>query len=576
MFDKLDIGLKASIRNFMKKFAIDETSPEVRIFEYFVNYVVISNAIEKEYQDFSKISTGDSRGIDGIGIIVNGKVRGELQDLEGLGDDEKIRMEIIFIQSTLGASFNYQKFSAFVDASISFLANDFRIEPFSEILEKLFGEDNSGEDNSYIDNMIETPKVSLYFVSGKTSHNIEKDQMIEQQRKFTNRNDITGKYELKDIYFWQKDELKQAFEKIPKFYRVSLEIEESVQLPPKSNIEISLLCAIKFNELKKLILNSEGYIREDLFVENPRFYLRETSVNADMRKTLENKNLREYFVYLNNGLTVICDSIERHPTRRNTYILTHPRIINGCQTTHILYEKYKEDPDALENVEVVAKIMATKDKNLKEKIIFSANNQNAIDKDLQALNEFHKEIEKYYIAQEEIALNDQKKVKLHYERLRGQYPEVEPYYAKIDIENMAKVYISVLLKEPDKMKSNAIKRIKKYIEEKKIFYMEDDPPKYYYCGLLYFWLNNFIVNDEIQLKTRTMDMHLLLSVDLFLEKEGFRTIDEKINFLNTKNNAFSIFSKANAHVTTQGYLFERRGFYSHPKTDKLIMSIKNL
>ena len=568
MFDNIDIGLKASIKNFMKKFGINKTSPENKIFEHFVNYIVISNVIRKEYQDFSKLSTGYGRGIDGIGIIVNGRVITESQDLERLGDEEKIKMEIIFIQSTLEASFDYKKFSSFVDTSISFLCGDFKIEPFSEILNKLLS-----EDNNYIDNMLETPKVSLYFVSGKTLHNIEETQMIEQQRKFTNRNDITGKYELKNIYFWQKNELKQAFEKIPEFYEVSLEIEESVQLPSKSNIEISLLCAIKFNELKKLILNSEGYIRDDLFVENPRFYLRETSVNADIRKTLENENHREYFVYLNNGLTVICDSIERHRTRRNTYILTHPRIINGCQTTHILYEKYKEDPATLEKVEVVAKIMATKDKDLKEKIIFSANNQNAIDKDLQALNEFHKKIEEYYIAQEEIVLDEQKTIKLYYERMRGQYSDVEPYYAKIDIENIAKVYISTLLKEPHRMKSNAIKRIQKYIEEKKIFYMEDKPLKYYYCGLLYFWLNYFIVNDEIQLKTKTMDMHLLLSVDLFLEREGATAIDKKIGFLRDKNNALQIFSKANDYIAKQEYLFERRGFYSSRKTKMLMESI---
>jgi len=122
------------------------------------------------------------------------------------------------------------------------------------------------------------------------------------------------------------------------------------------------------------------------------------------------------------------------------------------------------------------------------------------------------------------------------------------------------------------MKSNAIKRIKKYVEEKKIFHMEDDPSKYYYCGLLYFWLNNFIINGEIQLKTRTMDMHLLLSVDLFLENESVVTINRKIEFLSTKDNALGIFSKANAHVVNQEYLFERRGFYSSPKTMKLIES----
>jgi len=568
MFDNMDIGLKASIINFMGKFGIHERTREDKIFEYFVNYSIISNAIKEEYQGFSKISTGDSRGIDGIGIIVNGRVVTESQDLARLGDDEKIKMEIIFIQSTLDSSFRYQKFSSFVDASISFLVNDFKVDPFSEILEDLFD-----EKTGYIDNMLETPKVSLYFVSGKTSHNIEETQMSEQRRKFTNRNDIRGKYELKSIYFWQKDELKQAFEEISKFYKVSLDIEEGVELPSKSDVELSLLCAIKFNELKKLILNSEGYIRDDLFVENPRFYLRETSVNADMRKTLKSENLREYFVYLNNGLTVICDSVERHPTRRNTYILTHPRIINGCQTTHVLYEIYEEDPKALENVEVVAKIIATENKDLKEKIIFSANNQNAIDKDLQALNEFHKEIEKYYIAQEEIVLDKQKTVKLYYERMRGQYSDIEPYYAKIDIEDMAKVYISTLLQEPHKMKSNAIKKIKKYTEEKKIFYTEDDPSKYYYCGLLYFWLNNFIVNDEIQLKTKTMDMHLLLSADLFLEKEGATTIDKKIEFLRDESNALQIFSMANDHIAKQEYLFERRGFYSSRKTRMLIESI---
>ena len=86
-------------------------------------------------------------------------------------------------------------------------------------------------------------------------------------------------------------------------------------------------------------------------------------------------------------------------------------------------------------------------------------------------------------------------------------------------------------------------------------------------------LNNFIINYEIKLKTKTMDMHLLLSVDLFLEIEGKKTINQKIKFLNNKDNAFKVFSGANDHMEKQQYLFERRGFYSSPKTKKLIESI---
>ena len=98
MFESMDIGLKASIISFMKKFGIDETSTEEsKIFEDFANYVVISDVIRGEYQVFNNVSTGYSRGIDGIAIIVNGRVMNEPQDLERLGDDEKLKVEIIFI-----------------------------------------------------------------------------------------------------------------------------------------------------------------------------------------------------------------------------------------------------------------------------------------------------------------------------------------------------------------------------------------------------------------------------------------------------------------------------------------------
>ena len=51
MFESMDIGLKASIISFMKKFGIDETSTEEsKIFEDFANYVVISDVIRGEYQ----------------------------------------------------------------------------------------------------------------------------------------------------------------------------------------------------------------------------------------------------------------------------------------------------------------------------------------------------------------------------------------------------------------------------------------------------------------------------------------------------------------------------------------------
>ena len=172
-------------------------------------------------------------------------------------------------------------------------------------------------------------------------------------------------------------------------------------------------------------------------------------------------------------------------------------------------------------------------------------------------------------------MNGGNKIKLYYERLRGQYPDVSPPYAKVNIEDTAKVYISTFLKEPHKMKSNAIKRIREYTSQKKVFNNQHDPAEYHYCGLLNYWLNHFIINDRLKLRSKTMDMHLLLVVNLMLEKEGKQNTTEKINFLLEEENAFNIFNKSKQHVDTQQYLFERRGFYSSPKTQNLIESINN-
>ena len=149
------------------------------------------------------------------------------------------------------------------------------------------------------------------------------------------------------------------------------------------------------NFTKKLILTSDKNLKEKLFIENVRNYIGSTPVNLDIKKTLDAISQRNYFPFLNNGLAIICDKIERHPVKDKEFTLTFPRIINGCQTTNELFKKYKEsaDENSIDDIEIVAKVISTNDNILKKMIIYAANNQNSIDKDLQSLNEFHEKID---------------------------------------------------------------------------------------------------------------------------------------------------------------------------------------
>jgi len=455
MDQKFDIALNAKINEFASKFGLDRNKiGDNRLFESFSNYVVISNELEEELEEIDKVSTNTAPGIDGIGIIVNDRLIANESDLERIGDEEKISVKMVFIQSTTEKSFDSSKFSNFVDCVVGFLLGEKLIDPFSSIYYKLLG-----EENNFIDNLKETPKIVLYFASARTEHKLTEEFLNVQKEKITERNELKNKIYVERINFLQKEELKEFYDKIPSYQEVNIKFTGSIQIEEKEKIQMSLLSYIKFDDLKALILTKDGNLKENLFIENPRSFLNETEVNQSILETLENNKYKSYFIYLNNGLTLLCDNIERHPIRGDVFKFTYPRIINGCQTTHVLYNVYKSNPERLRDVELIVKVIATNDNVLKERIIFAANNQNSISEDLKALNKYHEKIEEFF--------NGFAEFKLYYERLRGQYPKINPPYKKINIENLAKVYISVFLQEPHKMKSNAISKIEEYQKKEK-------------------------------------------------------------------------------------------------------------
>lgn len=566
MTQKFDIGLNAKLNEFAKKFGITRTDTnDDEVFENFGNYVVASILLEEELDKVKSVSTNKAQGIDGIVIIVNDRLVTEESDLGKFGPTEAIKIKIGFIQSTTKNHFDEQKFSAFTDEVVKFLTGEVEIEPHSTIYKKLL--DESG---NFIDRIEETPCISLFFLSARTSHNVELEKINSEKLKITSRKEIENKCSLNGIFVLQKEEIKSEYEKISKFHSIQLKFENNIPLPSAENVELSLLATLKFSELKKLILTSDKNLKENLFIENVRNYIGSTPVNLDIKKTLDNVSERIYFPLLNNGLAIICDKVQRHPVKEKEFILTFPRIINGCQTTNELFKKYKEssNENSIDDIEIVAKVISTNDSNLKKMIIYAANNQNSIDKDLQSLNEFHEKIETYYLGKDEKAFN------IYFERLRGQHSNVNPPYSRINIETLARVFISVFLRKPHEMKSNAVSIIDKFQKEGKIFNSSNQPPiQYYYCGVLWYWFNHLHINGNIMMRSKTMDMHILMACNILLEKKNYLSLDEKLNYFGDYDNALSIFSETVNLLNNKDYLFERRGFYSYPKTEKLIQEI---
>ena len=320
MAQKFDIGLNAKINDFAKKFGIIRTDDnDEDVFEDFGNYVIASSLLEEELDNVKSVSTNKAQGIDGIVIVVNNKLVSEEADLGKFGPTELIQIRIGFIQSTTQSSFDEKKISAFTDEVVKFLTGAIDIEPYSTIYKKLL--DDSG---NFIDRIAETPHISLFFVSARTSHMLTDEKIKTEKNKITSRNEIENKCILDKILVVQKDEIKAEYDKIPKFYTVQLKFENNIPLSSVDNVELSLLAIIKFSELKKLILTSDKNLKEKLFIENVRNYIGSTPVNVDIKNTLDSNSERSYFPFLNNGLAIICDKIERHPVKDKEFILRVP------------------------------------------------------------------------------------------------------------------------------------------------------------------------------------------------------------------------------------------------------------
>jgi len=145
---------------------------------------------------------------------------------------------------------------------------------------------------------------------------------------------------------------------------------------------------IEANELCQLVEEeiSGNNTYEFLFSDNIRSFLGfKVRPNQRMKETLTNPDTAIYFPLLNNGVTIICERMEIPSTLQSgKYILPsyNPVIVNGLQTTRVIYEVLKEGRtkgiESLQNVFVNIRLYETSNIEIVEKITDATNTQTPI------------------------------------------------------------------------------------------------------------------------------------------------------------------------------------------------------
>lgn len=249
----------------------------------------------------------------------------------------------------------------------------------------------AAKDSVYEAALKRNPTLRLFYVttgSGEISKQLK--QLIDTNKtRFSDLN-IFGDIEI-DIL--GSKELQAGYRSATNSISEKIDIIKPITLPDHPSVEQAFLGLVSAEELVQLatIVSADGEgrkINRAVFFDNIRDFDPESSINKGILQELRDGS-QQSFVFKNNGVTVVAKEINR---RGDTFELDDYQIVNGCQTSNILFLA----ESAAEGVYVPFRLIGSKDTNFVASIIVGTNKQNEVkDDQFWALKPFMKDLEEY-------------------------------------------------------------------------------------------------------------------------------------------------------------------------------------
>lgn len=389
----MDRIIESYLSKFRKDFEYDKKIDNTKAFEDFVNYTILERKIEEKIDadliDDLNIGKNSTIGLDGFAILINGHLVQDIENIDLILNDNKkskAEAEVYFIQSKTTKSFEGKEILSFGQAVADFVSQ----EP------KYIWTDLAREKINLFNHLISratdlayNPVCHLFYV---TLGQLLLDKNLEASRenviKYVRQENVFSEI---DFNFIDSNGIQSDYKKINQTNEKTFLFEVKAPIPDIDNVEESYIGILPATTIIDLITDEDKQLMHTVFYDNVRDFQDLNKVNSEIQDTLQDENLKYAFSVLNNGLTIIAETL--HPSRKNITI-TNYQIINGLQTSRVLF-KNKELLD--DKIFVPVKLIITKDQRLISKIIRSTNRQTAIkEEDLLAYSDFHKNLEDFY------------------------------------------------------------------------------------------------------------------------------------------------------------------------------------
>lgn len=229
-------------------------------------------------------------------------------------------------------------------------------------------------------------------------------------------------------------------------------IDEQLQIVDKDYFDRTdgsirgLICTVEASEIVRVITNPDNpkEVRKEIFNDNVRVYLSRT--NKINRRIIETalSDRSPLFWYLNNGITITCDSFSYMKGKRAPLVeLKNIQIVNGGQTSNALFEASLNSTEELDDVLILVRIIETKSQPVSLAIAESTNSQTPIkSRDLRSNDDIQKKLEEAFEG-----------MGLYYDRKDGQHSN-QSKGVRIDALNAGQAHLAYSLDLPEVAKKD--------------------------------------------------------------------------------------------------------------------------
>jgi hypothetical protein len=473
--------------------------PANRIFEHFAAYHVLRSAGLDEFDASATLVAGENdTQLDAVAVTINGRLVTGQEEVDDLVrdaiDGEPFEVRFLFAQATMSSKFPSDKVALYTTGVLNFFLPKSELRQSESLIRTRTLKDRVlsalatlGRGRAEADVFVVWP--GTWTTEGHEEHATGVAEAALRTLKATGV--------LDDVRFHRIDSTRlQTLVVDDRVANVGeMALEGLAELPAIAGVGFACIGFVSAFDYLSCLSDGDPAaagtnLKEDVFHGNVRAFLGgDMRINRHIRDSIVGGGgaAQAEFALRNNGVTIIAEDAVRLPGTTRLR-LRNFQVVNGCQTSHVLFHNRAHLTPALM---LPIKVIATREPQIAQNIILGLNRQTQIDElQILARNDFVRRLKRHCDvtpAARALWIEGQRVPLILFERRTGEYRHIreKDRTRVVTLQEMMQVYAAAFLESPHSVHDGGKEYLLRQVPRR--MFADDHDVGFYFASALLLW-----------------------------------------------------------------------------------------